>query len=148
MLNNQTTTQWITLLVFCSSPHGWKEFCCGQTSHLLRGLQALTFLLITASKFVTTLGKIGDKLTISGLPWCDPTYLNRITVLGDQEDVYTSVLFSKAFDVLLHNILIWKARHFKSGLPLSFTENFTNLGVQSSQETGKGKKKIFLSFVA
>lgn len=142
MLNYQTTKQWITLLVFCPSLHSWKVLCCGQTSQLLQGLKAPTFLLIICSEFATTLGKIWYKSTNSCSPRCDPThFLKQDHYPSGLADVYTSVLFVKAFDTLLHDVLIWKARYFRSGLPLISTENSMKLGVQSSQETGKEKKK-------
>lgn len=139
MLSYQTTKQWITLLVFCSSACGWKDFSCGQTSHLLQGLKAPTFLLITCDYTWKDLGQINNQWFT--MMWSNLlTFLNRTTILADQADVYTSVLFIKAFDTLLHDVLIWKAKRFRSGLPLISTKTSMNLGVQSSQETGKKKK--------
>lgn len=59
--------------------------------------------------------------------------------------MHTATAFLKASDTVLQNILTWTAQQFMSGLPLISIKNSMNLGVQSSQETGKGKK-VFLSF--
>jgi len=145
MLNYQTAEEWITPLFFHSSPPGRKYFCCGPTVHPVQGSKALTFLLVPGSNPVKDWGQTNSQWFAT--MWSNLlTVLPRITVLGDQADVDTSVLFVTAFDTVLHNVLVWKARHFMSGLPLIATENSMNFGAQSSQE--KKKKIIFLSFAA
>lgn len=128
-------------------PHTWWYFCCSISSKDKRPWLPADNCLKTCNYTGNNLGHIDHQWL--PMMWSKLfTPLTRITVPGDQADVHTAIAFLKASATVLQNTLTWTAQQqFRSGLPLIFIKNSKNLGVQSSQVTGKEIKKSSCHFL-